>query len=80
MAVLIPPVIASDEAEFLAAAQRSRVLHRPWVQPSVTSEAFAAYLERFDSRHHFGFLISVDGEDAPVGVVNLTNVISGAFC
>lgn len=74
---LIQPVTAADETDFIAAARASRELHRPWVQPPCSAEAFARYLSRFDGAAHHGFVVVAGGELA--GAINLTNVIMGAF-
>ena len=42
--VHICPAGADDEAEFLAAAERSRAFHHPWVQAPKTPQAYQEYL------------------------------------
>lgn len=78
MRATIRPVTAADEAAFTAAARASRRLHRPWVTAPCDGEAFARHLARFDGRAHHGFVV-VTGDSALAGVVNLTNIIMGAF-
>ncbi|OYU46216.1 MAG: phosphinothricin acetyltransferase [Burkholderiales bacterium PBB4] len=78
--VSVRTVGAQDEVPFLTAALRSRALHRPWVQPPLTPEAFATYLARFDGKHSFGFLVCVKDGEGPAGAIHLSNVIYGAFC
>lgn len=75
---MIRPVTAVDEAAFVAAARRSRRLHKPWVTAPSDAEAFARHLARFDGKSHHGFVVEEAGELA--GVINLTNVVMGAFC
>ncbi|KQV53512.1 phosphinothricin acetyltransferase [Pelomonas sp. Root1217] len=75
---VIRTVAAADEAAFIAAAQASRKLHRPWVQPPCDAKAFARHLARFDGAAHHGFLVELDGDLA--GAINLTNIVMGAFC
>ena len=68
-----------DCTAFLSAVRRSRALHYPWVSPPDTPKAFGSYLERSSSDSHRGFLvIRRDGGDI-VGVINLNNLIRGAF-
>ncbi len=69
-----------DTDAFLRAVAQSRSLHRPWVQAPATVAAFRQYLERMDDPAHEPFLISLRGDGALVGVVNLTNVVMGSFC
>ncbi|MEO6277895.1 GNAT family N-acetyltransferase [Roseateles sp.] len=68
---------AADAAAFVAAAQASRRLHQPWVQPPRDVESFARYLARFDSVANHGFVVEADGDLA--GAVHLTNIVMGAF-
>ncbi|WP_457447394.1 GNAT family N-acetyltransferase [Roseateles sp. P5_E4] len=75
---VIRTVTAADEAAFIAAAQASRQLHRPWVQPPCDAKAFARHLARFDGAAHHGFVVEDDGELA--GAINLTNIVMGALC
>ncbi len=74
---MIRPITAADEAAFIRAAKASRKLHRPWVQPACDAEAFGRYLSRLDGSAHHGFVVEVGSELA--GVINLTNIILGAF-
>jgi ribosomal-protein-alanine N-acetyltransferase len=68
-----------DRAAFLAAVQRSVSLHYPWVAPPKTSKAFATYLERAASDTHRGFLVVHHHTEEIVGVININNIIRGAF-
>ena len=75
----IRPPIREDAAAFLAAVRRSRSLHTGWVSPPSTSAAFSRYLERVSSEEHRGFLVTHAADDRIVGVINLNNIIRGAF-
>jgi [ribosomal protein S5]-alanine N-acetyltransferase len=79
MRVTIRPPTAGDAAAFLAAVRRSRVLHHPWVSPPATRKAFAGYLDRISSESHRGFLVIHRRTGQIVGVINLNNLIRGAF-
>jgi ribosomal-protein-alanine N-acetyltransferase len=68
---------ASDEAAFLAAARRSRALHRPWMSPPSTSAAVRKFLTRPRGQRHATFLI-FHGRDL-VGVVNVSEIVGGSF-
>jgi ribosomal-protein-alanine N-acetyltransferase len=72
-------VAASDEQAFIAAARRSRGLHRPWITAPCDQAAFARYLARFDGEHHCGFVVVLADTGELVGAVNLTNVVYGVF-
>ena len=69
---------ARRRAEFLAAAARSRGLHRGLVAPPRTAGAFQAYLRRLRGPTHIGYWIRTsEGELA--GVVNISEIVRGAF-
>lgn len=78
MPISVHPIQPDDETPFIAAARRSRQLHRPWVQPPRDAAEFARYLERFDGISHFGFVVTLDHRLA--GTINLTNIVRGTFC
>jgi [ribosomal protein S5]-alanine N-acetyltransferase len=73
-----PPDLPDMEA-FVAAARRSRKLHKPYIIAPDTPEKFAAYLERMALPGNFPFLICRRDTEDLVGVINLTNVIRGMF-
>ncbi|MGZ5181636.1 MAG: GNAT family N-acetyltransferase [Ramlibacter sp.] len=75
--VVLRAPVADDAPAFLAAVDASRLLHRPWVQPPRTAEAFAQYLERMALPGQHAFLVCRREGGALVGVVNLTNVVMG---
>jgi [ribosomal protein S5]-alanine N-acetyltransferase len=78
--VYVRPPVADDQAAFLAAVRRSRALHRPWTSAPDTTEKFVAWLERMTAPAHHPFLVCRRDDDALVGVINLSNVVLGAFC
>ena len=77
--VFIRPPSASDAEPFLRAVHRSRSLHRGWVTPPCTSQAFHRYLERHSTDAHRGFLVVDEATNRFVGVININNIIRGAF-
>ncbi|MBK0394395.1 GNAT family N-acetyltransferase [Ramlibacter algicola] len=68
-----------DANEFLAAVRASRALHRGWVHPPATREAYITFLERMLEPGQKPFLVCRRDDGAFVGVVNLTNVVLGNF-
>ncbi len=64
---------------FLEAVRRSRALHTPWVSPPSTPAAYQAYLRRLRDDRHLGYLVRMRGSDALVGVVNVSEIVRGAF-
>jgi [ribosomal protein S5]-alanine N-acetyltransferase len=69
----------ADVGAFLAAVRRSRTLHRAWVTPPRTVQEFNAYLRRVSSDAHCGFLLLRRDTGELVGVINVNNIIRGAF-
>lgn len=77
--VRIRALEASDEAAFVAAARRSRSLHKPWVSVPCDARIFASYLARFTPPAHHGFVVCLHPSGELVGAVNLTNIVLGNF-
>lgn len=77
--VHIRPASTADETEFLAAVERSRALHHPWVQAPGTPEAFRDYLAKRQDPGGAAFFIWVEEPRGLVGVVNLDEIVRGCF-
>ncbi|MFF1712526.1 GNAT family N-acetyltransferase [Streptomyces sp. NPDC058268] len=81
----IRPYTYANGPEFTARARESRELHRPWLFPPTTDEAYAAYAGGLiEGRGRTGFLVCERGrEDAPggaiAGFININNIVAGAF-
>jgi len=60
--------------------RRSRRLHASWVAPPATPSAYRAYLRRLRRPTHAGFLVCRRDCGALVGVVNISEIVRGAFC
>jgi ribosomal-protein-alanine N-acetyltransferase len=61
------------------AVRRSRTLHGRWVAPPSTPTAYRAYLRRLNGMTHVGYLICLRDSDELVGVVNISEIVRGAF-
>jgi len=70
---------ARDEADFLAAARASRRLHGSWVTPPDTPSKFRALLARMDGKSNLGLLARRRDSGAPVGFIEITNIVHGSF-
>ena len=68
-----------DQAEFIAAARRSRALHRPWVSPASTPAAFRAYVARMSEPAQNAFALRRRDTGALIGVITISNVVMGPF-
>ena len=79
MRVTVRRIDGSDEDEFIAAAKASRLLHKAWVAPPLTRDAFAKYLARFETPGSYGFVVVAMPSGELVGAINITNIVRGAF-
>ena len=70
---------ASDAREFLFLMKASREIHRPWVYPPATEEAFARYVEQSQSDRFLGCLICHSRSGEIFGVANLSEIVRGGF-
>lgn len=77
--VLIRRGSLSDEPEFLAAVDRSRRLHHPWVQPPNTPAAYRDYLSKHQEPQGIAFFIWLEASRGLVGVVNVSEIVQGCF-
>ena len=69
---------ATDGEAFVAAAEASAELHRPWATPAATPDAFDAYLARSQRDEHSCLVVVNDADDL-IGVYNLSEIVRGAF-
>jgi [ribosomal protein S5]-alanine N-acetyltransferase len=67
------------QESFLAAVRRSQKLHHPWVSPPSTPAAYRAYLRRIRKADSAGYFLCLRGCDELVGVVNISEIVRGAF-
>jgi [ribosomal protein S5]-alanine N-acetyltransferase len=70
---------ADDRDDFIAAMLASRRLHHPWLQPPITPERYAAYLERIAGGRYEGFLARRRDDGAIVGWLNISEIVRGSL-
>jgi ribosomal-protein-alanine N-acetyltransferase len=68
-----------DRGAFLKAVRHSKLLHRSWVSAPSTISAYDAYLKKVADPANHAYLVCRRDTDQIAGVINLTNVILGAF-
>jgi len=68
-----------DEAEFIAAMAASTQVHRPWLFPPITPEAYREYLTRLIPDRKHGFLARRTEDHALVGWFNVSDIVRGAL-
>ncbi|MFJ9737570.1 GNAT family N-acetyltransferase [Streptomyces sp. NPDC101166] len=70
----------ADGAEFTARVRESHDLHRPWLFPPATPDAYTAYADRLiQDSSKAGFLVCTKDDGAIAGFVNINNIVQGAF-
>jgi [ribosomal protein S5]-alanine N-acetyltransferase len=77
--VYLRPPISADQATFLSSVARSKQFHFPWVSPPASPKQFAAFVDRMVPPLNHGFLVCTRTREQPAGVINITNVVLGAF-
>ncbi|MFF7308051.1 GNAT family N-acetyltransferase [Streptomyces sp. NPDC008137] len=75
-----------DGAEFTARARESKDLHRPWLFPPESAQAYTAYAGRLiEDPSKAGFLVCEKGDvrergaGAIAGFININNIVEGGF-
>lgn len=77
--VKLEPPSLRRRIEFVAAVERSRALHRPWVYPPATDERYRAYLHRCTEASFRGFLVVLAATGDLAGVINVSEIVRGNF-
>ncbi|MFK0291196.1 GNAT family N-acetyltransferase [Streptomyces sp. NPDC090442] len=75
----IRPFAADDREEFTALARQSADLHRPWLFPPATDEAYDDYLARLQEPLREGYLICEHHAGRIAGYLTVNNIVHGAF-
>nr|BFD81712.1 GNAT family protein [Streptomyces sp. Xyl84] len=76
----IRPFTQEDGPEFTARVRESAELHRPWLFPPATAEAYTAYAGRLiDGQDRAGFLVCEKPGGGLAGFININNIVRGAF-
>ncbi|GGW09610.1 acetyltransferase [Streptomyces capoamus] len=78
--VAIRPITLADGPEFTARARESKDLHRPWLFPPDSDEAYADYAGRLiGDADRAGFLVCEKDGGAIAGFININNIVRGGF-
>lgn len=75
--IFIREPIFEDKDPFLAAMQRSQVLHYPWVKAPLTSQEFDDYFQRSQQPNQKSFLAC--RANHIIGVFNISEIVRGIF-
>lgn len=76
---LVRPPRPDDAAEWIALVRASRRLHRGWIAPAATQEAFEAHVRRNEGADFAAFVVCRREDGAIVGSVNLSQIFMGPF-
>lgn len=68
-----------DAEEYIALMRESVRFHRPWVEPATDRKSYSEYLARIGQENRMGFFICLTDSDRIAGVVNLNEIVRGAF-
>ena len=77
--IKLRPLALTDQRMFLTQVRASRQLHASWVSPPATPARFCSYIERMSLPQNHAFAICVNATGPIAGVVEVTNVVLGAF-
>jgi ribosomal-protein-alanine N-acetyltransferase len=77
--VVLRPVTADDQDEFLTLARASVSLHHPWYSMPMTPEQYQSYIARYSQPATEGFLVCVRDGGAIAGVVTVDTIVRGRF-
>ena len=77
--IYLRQLVHADQHAFLSAVRKSRSLHRPWTSAPATPSQFADFVERMALPMNHCFLVCTRDGDEIAGVINLTNIVLGAF-
>ncbi|MEV0368776.1 GNAT family N-acetyltransferase [Streptomyces sp. NPDC050636] len=75
----IRPFTAADREEFTARARESAELHRSWLFPPVTDDAYDSYFQRLQEPVREGFLICEHETGRIAGFLTINNIVHGGF-
>jgi [ribosomal protein S5]-alanine N-acetyltransferase len=77
--VVLRPLAAGDEEEFLGLVAASADLHRPWMSLPATPREFQAYVTRYSGPDEESLLVCVRDTGAIAGLININSIIRGRF-
>lgn len=77
--VELRPPAPADRDEFLAAMHASRGLHRPWLQPPTTPEAYDRLLARVGDDRYDPLFVCRRDDGAIVGFIHISEIVRWSF-
>jgi ribosomal-protein-alanine N-acetyltransferase len=78
MSVSLRTPTLADSGDFLAAVERSRRLHHPWLEAPADARAYSAYCERIARDDNEGFLM-IEESGGLVGYATIGNIVRARF-
>ena len=77
--VSVTPASEDDAEELICANLSSQALHLPWVKSFTDQQGFNAWIQRLAKPTHLGFVVRERKDRSIVGIVNLNEIVRGAF-
>ena len=77
--VSVAPASEADAEELIRANLGSQSLHLPWVKSFTDQQGFDAWMQRVAGPAHLGFVVRERKDHSIVGIVNLNEIVRGAF-
>ena len=77
--VYLRSVEAQDRQKIIQLTRSSRAIHHPWIETPTSSSLFNQYLGRIKGNTATGMVVVLKHNDEIVGVINLNEIILGAF-
>ena len=77
--VSVAPASEADAEELIRANVSSQGLHLPWVKSFTDQQGFDAWMQRLAKPTHLGFVVREQSDRSIVGIVNLNEIVRGAF-
>jgi len=77
--VVLRPLAAGDQEEFLGLVAASADLHRPWMSLPAAPREFQAYVTRYSGPGEESLLVCLRDTGAIAGLININSIIRGRF-
>lgn len=77
--VFVASASEADAEELIRANLRSQSLHLPWVKSFTDQQGFDAWMQKIAGTTHLGFVVRERNDRSIVGIVNLNEIVRGAF-
>ena len=77
--IILRPPCVEDTDEFISIMRHSQDFLHPWIYPPIAEKSFQRYLRSRTRDNQDGFLICHAQHSSIMGVINLNDIVRGAF-